>query len=185
MQQQQNNEIKNKYQRKSLKTLRRSSSFIKNLPRKSLNQKQQTSSSNSSSDVREVWIEESEGNWILCTKIRQENSSLLLKNLNNNQIFSIDTAFKEVFQHNSNVSADMITLHGLSEPSILYNLKERSLSKNPYTYMGTVLISVNPFEWYDFPNLLEFKGKLLDPSNPHPYAIAGNKIIIILFYSYL
>jgi hypothetical protein len=162
---------------KNLKSLRRSSSFVKNLPRQSL--------AGSASPVpapragpsgpgqNEVWIEDEEDKWILCQMLRQEKNVILLKNLKTNKVFSLDSAFKEVFPHDPNETSDMITLRALSEPSILHNLRERSLSKKPYTYMGTILISVNPFAWYDSPETSQFKGRFLDPSNPHPYAIAG------------
>jgi myosin heavy subunit len=166
----------------SLKTLRRSSSFVKNLPRKTLNSKSIPSleSANGNQDLKNVWIEDENEKWILCQKLRQEGSSILLKNLQTNQIFTFDSSFKEIFPHDPNVTSDMITLRGLSEPSILNNLKERSLSKHPYTYMGTILISVNPFEWYDFPDITQFKGTFLNPSTPHPYAIAGNFFFSLL-----
>jgi myosin heavy subunit len=162
----------------SQKALRRSSSFAKNLPRKTLNSKSTLSlePSNGNPDMNHVWIEDENEKWILCQKLRQENSSILLKNPQTNQIFTFDSSFKEIFPHDPNVTSDMITLRGLSEPSILNNLKERSISKHPYTYMGTILISVNPFEWYDFPEVDQFKGKFLNPSTPHPYAIAGNSV---------
>lgn len=169
--------------RNSLRNLRRSSSFAKDLPRRSLRQPgtEAESSAGSSSGPQHVWIEDNQGDWVLCQKIRQENTTLLLRNLTTNQVFSWDLAFKEVFTYDSNISSDMITLRGLSEPTILHNLQERLLTKNPYTYMGTVLISVNPFEWYEFPEITDFKGKIMDPSRPHPYAIAG---MFILFDSF-
>jgi myosin heavy subunit len=159
-----------------IKSLRRSSSFVKNLPRQSLagaSNLPLPPSGPAGPGQNEVWIEDDDEKWILCQKLRQENTVILLKNLKTNKVLSLDTAFKEVFPHDPNVTSDMITLRGLSEPSILYNLRERSLSKNPYTFMGTILISVNPFAWYDSPGIEQYKGRLLDPSNPHPYAIAG------------
>lgn len=161
------------------KTLRRSSSFVKNLPRKTLNSKplpslESSSSSRGNQEQKHVWIEDEQQKWILCQLLRQEGPSILLKNLQTNQVFTFDSSFKEIFPHDPNVTSDMVTLRGLSEPSILNNLKERSFSKQPYTYMGTILISVNPFEWYDFPEIEQFKGRFMNPTTPHPYAIAGN-----------
>jgi myosin heavy subunit len=103
----------------------------------------------------------------------------LLKNLTTNEVKRFDLSFVDIHCHDTNIVTDMTSLHSLSEPTILYNLQQRSLNKSPYTYMGTVLISCNPFEWYSFPNTTEYSGKVLDPSKPHPYAIAGRRMIAV------
>lgn len=110
---------------------------------------------------------------VLHKTIQQDKSVALLKNLTTNDVKRYDLSFIDVHCHDTNVVTDMTSLHNLSEPTILYNLQQRSSNKFPYTYMGTVLISCNPFEWYPFPNNAEYYGKVLDPTKPHPFAIAG------------
>ena len=44
--------------------------------------------------------------------------------------------------------ADMSHLPSLSEPSILFNIRKRSLEGQPYTFCGGgIVVSVNPYEW--------------------------------------
>ena len=105
--------------------------------------------------------------------VQQDKNLALLKNLTTGAVTRFDLSFVDVHCHDTNIVSDMTSLHSLSEPTILYNLEQRSLSRMPYTYMGTVLISCNPFEWYAFPDMSEYAGKTLEPTKPHPYAIAG------------
>ncbi|CAM9169756.1 unnamed protein product [Laminaria digitata] len=68
----------------------------------------------------------------------------------------------------------MTSLHNIHEAGILYNLGERSklLNQRPYTFMGTVLIAVNPLRRIPHPDMSEYMDCSLDPEAPHPYAIA-------------
>ena len=75
----------------------------------------------------------------------------------------------------------MTSLRYLHEPAILYNLKQRLLNKCPYTYMGSILITVNPFFWLPEPAINEYVGKSMNPEKPHPFAIAGEDSSFFLF----
>jgi myosin heavy subunit len=125
--------------------------------------------------TKHVWVADSEtGDWNLCKVIGQDNSMMTLQNVTTGARFSYDTAFGEVFQANDGVYPDMTYLRHLHEAAILHNLRERLLAREPYTFMGSVLISVNPFEWLENPNPAIFAGKSMDSDKPHPFAIAGN-----------
>lgn len=124
--------------------------------------------------TKHVWIADSQtGDWILCKVIDQVNSQMTLQNVATGANISYDTAFGEVFQANDGIYPDMTYLRHLHEAAILHNLRERLLARQPYTYMGSVLISVNPFEWLPTPDPASFAGKLMESDKPHPYAIAG------------
>lgn len=120
-----------------------------------------------------IWCEDSDGLWILYKVIKQEDSNLKLQNLITKDEIEINLAFHDVYPSNNNIVADMIFLRSLSEPTIMSNLKERYINKLTYTYMGSILITINPFEWSVNPNIELYSGKPIDPENPHPYAIAG------------
>jgi Myosin head (motor domain) len=81
-----------------------------------------------------------------------------------------------VLPQNPRVAADMCSLHHISEPAILHNLGARyqsaSALQQAYTYMGTLLICVNPLVPLPEPPMATFVDRPLDPSNPHPYAVA-------------
>ena len=153
--------------------------------------------------TKKVWIEDtSPGNgnsshsgskgtsWKLYRVIKQENNNLYLQEegegnderkqddvneVDQDDILMINLAYLDVYSFNDDqhLVPDMITLKYLNEPTIIHNIKQRYLSKLPYTYMGSILITANPFEWSEkyFPN--DFLGKSFDPNKPHPYAIAG------------
>jgi myosin heavy subunit len=66
----------------------------------------------------------------------------------------------------------MTALFHIHEPGLLHNLRERAQQQKPYTFMGTVLISVNPLKRLADPAMDTFVNRPLDPEHPHPYAIA-------------
>lgn len=71
---------------------------------------------------------------------------------------------------------DMVMLSEISEQSILNNLQKRHGQDQVYTYIGHVLISVNPFkpipELYTPSTLASYQGKFPYELSPHIYATA-------------
>lgn len=59
------------------------------------------------------------------------------------------------------------TSHGGSSPSA-----PNKNTKEPYTFMSVVLISLNPCEWLSNPPFEAYREKPFDPGKPHPYALA-------------
>jgi len=72
----------------------------------------------------------------------------------------------------------MTKLAYLNEPGVLNNLQERYLLDDIYTYTGTILIAINPFQslahLYGPQMMLEYKGVDLGELSPHVYAISDN-----------
>jgi myosin heavy subunit len=115
------------------------------------------------------WWCNPQGAWIKCEIVEQEDQILTLRN--ENAELKVNVA--DVLPFNPDVVSDMTSLRYLHEPGILYNLQHRLANQCPYTYMGSILISVNPFEWLPSPEMKEFVAQSMNPENPHPYAIAG------------
>ncbi|KAJ3408544.1 cytochrome c oxidase subunit 1 [Chytridiales sp. JEL 0842] len=70
---------------------------------------------------------------------------------------------------------DMISLPELTETSILENLRKRYEQKAIYTYTGSILVALNPFdqiEIYNSTTLRKYLGKRLSDNTPHIFAIA-------------
>jgi myosin heavy subunit len=91
------------------------------------------------------------GEWVKGTAERLENGRLTLR-LATGSTMEIDPMESEVRPGNTKVEDDMCSLVHINEPTILANLHERSkqqmeepLRIKMYTYMASVLISVNPF----------------------------------------
>ncbi|XP_056418485.1 unconventional myosin-Ia isoform X2 [Hyla sarda] len=72
---------------------------------------------------------------------------------------------------------DMILLNSLSEDSLLENLKERFKNDEIYTYIGNVVISVNPYKQlsiYTPEKVEEYRNCNLYQLKPHIYAVADD-----------
>jgi myosin heavy subunit len=108
--------------------------------------------------------------WIECEVI---NDSRMMKNILSGEIFELDSCYGELHPSNENIASDMTYLQHLHEPAILSNLKSRLLARKSYTFMGSILIAVNPFEWLEPVDHEDFCNKKMDPEHPHPFAIAG------------
>ncbi|KAM9321482.1 unconventional myosin-Ia [Gastrophryne carolinensis] len=72
---------------------------------------------------------------------------------------------------------DMILLDTLSEESLLQNLKERFKNDEIYTYIGNVVISVNPYKQlsiYTPEKIEEYRNSVFYQLKPHIYAVADD-----------
>ncbi|KAM5180900.1 unconventional myosin-Ia [Mantella aurantiaca] len=70
---------------------------------------------------------------------------------------------------------DMILLESLTEDSMLQNLKERFKNDEIYTYIGNVVISVNPYKQltiYTPEKIEEYRNSIFYQLKPHIYAVA-------------
>ncbi|KAF3856287.1 hypothetical protein F7725_017010, partial [Dissostichus mawsoni] len=72
---------------------------------------------------------------------------------------------------------DMAMMTHLSEPSVLYNLKERYSAWMIYTYSGLFCVTVNPYKWlpvYDSVVVNGYRGKKRVEAPPHIFSISDN-----------
>ena len=84
----------------------------------------------------------------------------------------------ELVSQRSCLLQDMTTLSYLNEPGVLWNLKCRYVLDTIYTYTGSILIAVNPFQRLPHlygPHMMEqYRGRALGELDPHVYAIADS-----------
>ncbi|XP_028393472.1 myosin-IIIb-like isoform X2 [Dendronephthya gigantea] len=72
---------------------------------------------------------------------------------------------------------DLASLENLTEETILTHVMERYLGDQIYTYIGDILIAVNPFKSlpiYDQQNVLKFLNVNKQAAPPHIYAVAAS-----------
>ncbi|KAI8853564.1 P-loop containing nucleoside triphosphate hydrolase protein [Chytridium lagenaria] len=70
---------------------------------------------------------------------------------------------------------DMTTLSELTENAILTNLQARYTSRQIYTYTGSILVALNPYESLDIygtSTIKQYTGKRLPENSPHIFALA-------------
>ncbi|CAM9308649.1 unnamed protein product [Lampetra fluviatilis] len=71
---------------------------------------------------------------------------------------------------------DLTQLDDLHEGAILLNLKKRYDSERIYTYIGSILLSLNPYRMYDIYSsevVLLYDGKAMGENPPHLFSIAN------------
>ncbi|GAA6230048.1 unconventional myosin-XV-like [Lates japonicus] len=71
---------------------------------------------------------------------------------------------------------DMTQLPELNETTVLMNLKKRYDQELIYTYIGSILVSVNPYKllnMYGTDMVLQYEGRSLSDNPPHLFAIAN------------
>ncbi|CAL8101968.1 unnamed protein product [Orchesella dallaii] len=72
---------------------------------------------------------------------------------------------------------DMVLLSKISEDSIVDNLKKRFMDDWIFTYIGPVLVSVNPFKqmtYFTEKEINQYQGAAQYENRPHIYAVADN-----------
>ncbi|MBN3276204.1 MYSS protein, partial [Polyodon spathula] len=72
---------------------------------------------------------------------------------------------------------DMAMMTHLSEPTVLYNLKERYAAWMIYTYSGLFCVTVNPYKWlpvYDKVCVNAYRGKKRMEAPPHIFSVSDN-----------
>lgn len=95
------------------------------------------------------------------------------------QWFSAQEASKFKPMHITGVEGveDMIRLGELNEAGILHNLLKRYYENNIYTYTGSILVAVNPYQVYpiyDANYIKKYQGRKIGDLPPHIFAIADS-----------
>eukprot|EP00516_Mucochytrium_quahogii_P006956 CAMPEP_0203746468 /NCGR_PEP_ID=MMETSP0098-20131031/1911_1 /ASSEMBLY_ACC=CAM_ASM_000208 /TAXON_ID=96639 /ORGANISM=" , Strain NY0313808BC1" /LENGTH=1089 /DNA_ID=CAMNT_0050634593 /DNA_START=2943 /DNA_END=6208 /DNA_ORIENTATION=+ len=118
----------------------------------------------------DVWAQDQYGQWHICSldAASLEDAPDVVE-VTGGTIGKVRVKKGKLCGFNKGVAADITSLRHINEPCILYNLEKRSLANKPYTFLGTVLISVNPLMDVGDPAAV---GSPIAANNPHPYAIA-------------
>ena len=80
---------------------------------------------------------------------------------------------------------DMVTLSDLNEASVLWNLRIRYDNQNIYTYIGAILVAVNPlrmFDVYGLDNVNKYNRQVLGTLPPHLFALGATGKFVVFFF---
>ena len=109
--------------------------------------------------------------------IRKKNPESLRRTtswIEPNPVDNFLTAFLKQPTSNKEYS-DLCNLPDLNERTLLENIKSRFQNSNIYTYVGSILIAVNPFKFFPIYNPIDvgmYQNKRLGELPPHIFAIA-------------
>jgi myosin heavy subunit len=124
-------------------------------------------------NLEKVWVAANgKGTWKLCNIVSRNDTMLTLLDASGDRL-SVDTRHIQTHPYNNNFVSDMSSLRHLNEPSIYHNISMRYKEHMPYSYMGTVLIAMNPFQYTAEPEITQYAGLRLNPELPHPFALSG------------
>uniref|UniRef100_A0AAX7SZH4 Myosin, heavy chain b n=1 Tax=Astatotilapia calliptera TaxID=8154 RepID=A0AAX7SZH4_ASTCA len=111
---------------------------------------------------------------------KREGGKATVDTLSGNELCTITVKEDEVFPMNPpkfDKIEDMAMMTHLSEPTVLYNLKERYAAWMIYTYSGLFCVTVNPYKWlpvYDSGVVAGYRGKKRIEAPPHIFSISDN-----------
>ncbi|KAG6426969.1 hypothetical protein SASPL_111208 [Salvia splendens] len=124
-----------------------------------------------------VWVEDPNEAWIDGEVVAVNGEDITVLCTSGNTVFvrSSNVYPKDAGSPSCGVD-DMTKLAYLHEPGVLQNLKSRYDINEIYTYTGSILIAVNPFQrlphLYDSHMMEQYKGAAFGELSPHPFAVA-------------
>ena len=123
--------------------------------------------------------------WVLTTVVKEDSKGTVTAR-GEDGVLHVVAAQDALHYANATVAENMVDLLHINEPCILHNLAKRSKPEKkggalrPYTYIGNVLISVNPLKPVPDPPIESFR-KADGTALPHPYSIAETAYRQMLF----
>ena len=127
-----------------------------------------------------IWIEHKEQGWIPVKMATLNGGKIVCKSNANEQFEIKESAECPSVVPSSLIPVDnMVYMEELSEAAILHNLKMRFDDNVIYTYISSILVSVNPFKMLPIysPQIMEeYRVKMAARQTlaPHVYALADN-----------
>ncbi|CAK1603416.1 unnamed protein product [Parnassius mnemosyne] len=129
-----------------------------------------------------VWLKpegKSEFDIPIAVKILNSSGDLIQVQDDDGKVFStsVSNVIKPLHATSINSVEDMITLGELQEHTILRNLHIRYIRQLIYTYTGTMLIAINPYEIlpiYTMDQIQFYQDRSIGDIPPHIFAIGNN-----------
>lgn len=98
-------------------------------------------------DVDKVWVQDDAEGWRLAKVVSSTEDALVVEEASGDSQREISIDETETYDrsHDDSSLDDIYTMGDMNEAGLLHLLKQRSMMDKIYTYIGDVLISVNPY----------------------------------------
>ncbi|KAL7198615.1 hypothetical protein ACSBR2_021000 [Camellia fascicularis] len=125
----------------------------------------------------QVWVEDPDVAWIDGQVSKINGSEVEIQTTNGKTVVaSLSKIYPKDMEAPAGGVDDMTKLSYLHEPGVLQNLALRYQTNEIYTYTGSILIAINPFQrlphLYDGHMMEQYKGAPFGELSPHVFAIA-------------
>lgn len=127
-----------------------------------------------------VWLEHDEEAFIPVQMVSSKGDKIIAR-ASTGETFELDTNqnYPEVHASSLTHVENMVSMEELSEAAILHNLRLRYSENQIYTYISSILVSINPFKMlpiYSPAIMKEYRDKMSrhEKIAPHVYALADN-----------
>ncbi|CAI5465850.1 unnamed protein product [Closterium sp. Yama58-4] len=131
-----------------------------------------------------VWVEDPEQAWVEGEVVKVEKKKVTVKVGDKETVYRLKHIHPKDPDAPSGGVDDMTKLAYLHEPGVLHNLAVRYSLDEIYTYTGSILIAVNPFQrlphLYDVHMMEQYRGSRLGELSPHVFAIAETSYRFVL-----
>ncbi|GJP38325.1 hypothetical protein CLOM_g22778 [Closterium sp. NIES-68] len=133
-----------------------------------------------------VWVEDAEQAWVEGEVVKVEKKKVTVKVGDKETVYRLKHIHPKDPDAPSGGVDDMTKLAYLHEPGVLHNLAVRYSLDEIYTYTGSILIAVNPFQrlphLYDVHMMEQYRGSRLGELSPHVFAIAETSFRAMVDY---
>ncbi|KAL3728020.1 hypothetical protein ACJRO7_032723 [Eucalyptus globulus] len=124
-----------------------------------------------------VWVEDPESAWIDGQVLKINGQEVEIQATDGKKVVAnLSKLYPKDMEAPAGGVDDMTKLSYLHEPGVLQNLKTRYELNEIYTYTGSILIAINPFQRlphiYDSHMMQQYKGAPLGELSPHVFAVA-------------
>jgi len=124
----------------------------------------------------QVWFDDGTNLGFLVLGTIVDNMGTMVKVKHDNDMYNVPSqSIKPADLNNAIGFDDMVKMRDLHEGSLLWNLKNRYHSGKIYTYIGNILVSVNPyrvFGIYGLETVRKYQGQFIGKLPPHIFAVA-------------
>lgn len=143
------------------------------------------------SDTDYIWVRHEEDVFVPCKVVEMQDDENILVELEGGQTMLVSsTGILECIPSMSSLlrlPTNLVEIDVINEPSVLYTLRKRFNRDEIYTYLGDILVIVNPFKRIPTPSYQVYMDAFRSRDDvfaklpPHPFAVAADAFSKLLY----